>query len=246
MSSSPGRIQECIILAGGLGTRLQSIVNDRPKPMASVDNKPFIEWLLDWLIGQGINHVTLAVGYKSEMIMDYFGQSYRSCKISYAVEDVPLGTGGAITNALPLTTHEHVVVLNGDSVFLTDIQAQFEFHLAKEADVTLGLKPMRDFDRFGSVSFDEVSGKISAFHEKTFCAKGYINAGVYIFNRHAFDNLGLADKFSVETEFFEPYTSSLRFFGFVNDGFFLDIGTPDDYFRANEELRQRLGTGPVS
>lgn len=226
---------EAIILAGGLGTRLRSVVHEAPKSMALIQSRPFLEYQLDRLIANGITRFVFSVGYKSDHIRRHFGNSYRGCEVVYAVEETQLGTGGAIKNALPYTTGEHVWVANGDSVFFTDIQAQYRLHLDRGADATLALKPMKNFDRYGTLELGE-NGRIQRFLEKQPTAEGLINGGVYLFNATTFRALDLPEKFSIEKDVFEAKVNELKFYGFVSDGYFLDIGIPEDYRRAQYEI----------
>lgn len=228
-------MNEAIILAGGLGTRLRSVVEERPKSMALINEKPFLEYLFDFLITQGINRFILSVGYKSTFITAHFKNEYKGCEIEYVTEDEPLGTGGAIKKAIEAVKGENVLITNGDSLFLGDIKAQLKFHLEQNAHATLGLKPMQNFDRYGVVLTDE-NGRINAFQEKQPTVSGTINSGVYIFKRSIFEGVELPLKFSIEKDFFEKYIQEFPFFGFVNDGYFLDIGIPEDYNKAQDEF----------
>lgn len=226
---------EAILLAGGLGTRLRSVVNEAPKSMAPVRSRPFLEYQLDRFIAQGITRFILSVGYKSDAIQTHFGNAYRGCEIVYATEETQLGTGGAIKNAMPYVRGEHVVIANGDSLFFTDLRAQYKQHIEHAADATLALKPLKNFDRYGTLELD-ADGRITRFAEKRPTAEGLINGGVYIFRTASFRALDLPDTFSIEKDFFEARVNELRLFGFVSDGYFLDIGIPEDYRRAQYEI----------
>jgi D-glycero-alpha-D-manno-heptose 1-phosphate guanylyltransferase len=229
-------IREAIILAGGLGTRLQSVVNELPKSMAPINEKPFLSYQLDYLIHKGINSFILSVGYKAEDIENYFKENYRGAKITYVYETKPLGTGGAIKNAIQITENENIIVANGDTLFLADIDLQTEFHLENFADVTLALKPMQDFNRYGSVDISSTN-RIFGFKEKKFIKEGLINGGIYIFNKSIFDKFPLGNVFSIEKDFFELYVDELHLYGFIDDGYFLDIGIPEDYQKAQIEFK---------
>ena len=175
-------MKEAIILAGGFGTRLKSVVADRPKALAPVNGRPFLEYLLDHLIGGGIECFVFSVGYRARMIEAHFGDRYRNRPIRYALETEPLGTGGGIANALPLTEGASVLVVNGDSLFLTDLDAQRALHLRTAALATLSLRPMKNFSRYGRVEIDG-EDRITAFREKETVAEGLINGGVYLLRR---------------------------------------------------------------
>jgi len=226
---------EAIILAGGLGTRLRAAVKDVPKSMALIQNRPFLEYQLDQLLAQGVNRVIFSVGYKSEHIEHHFGELYKDCKIVYAREMTQLGTGGAIQNAMPLVQGEHVIVLNGDSVFLTDLKAQLETHKKSNAAVTFALKPMKNIERYGTVNLNS-EGKVTRFNEKQALDFGLINAGTYIFDVNTFKKQQFPEKFSIEKDFFETHVSELHFQGYQSEGYFLDIGIPEDFQRAQFEL----------
>ncbi len=226
---------EAIILAGGLGTRLRSEVADVPKSMAKIQSRPFLEYLLDQLIGQGITKVIFSVGYKSEFIQDHFQNLYNGCAIEYAVETTQLGTGGAIKNAMPHVKGEDVVITNGDSIFIHDLQGQIKMHCSSGADVTMALKPMQNIERYGTVELT-ADNRIVRFNEKQPLEHGVINTGVYIFKASSFLSADLPVKFSIEKEFFETYIDKYNFVGFETAGYFLDIGIPVDFKKAQYEL----------
>ena len=226
---------DAIILAGGLGTRLRSEVSDIPKSMALIGSRPFLEYQIDQLISNGISRCILSVGYMSESIAKHFGNQYNECKIEYAFEKTPLGTGGAIKNAMKHVQDDHVVIANGDSLFLTDIQKQYNFHLEHNADTTLALKPMINIDRYGTVEVS-YNGQITGFLEKQSLEKGLINCGLYIFNVSSFNKIDLPAKFSIERDFFEGRVNQLNLFGFISERYFLDIGIPEDFRKAQFEI----------
>lgn len=228
-------ITTAIILAGGLGTRLQSVVKDAPKPMAPVNEKPFLYWLLHYCDRQGIKEVILSVGYKSEMIEKYFGNSFQSISLKYCHEKEPLGTGGAILEVLKYTSTSEVFVLNGDSFFNINLNNFYHQHQQHHSLLSLALKSMENFERYGVVKTDSSNG-ITAFEEKKTTAKGDINGGVYIINRKIFTGKILPDKFSFEKDFLEKFLTQESMSGFVFNNFFIDIGIPEDYIRANNEF----------
>ena len=226
---------EAIILAGGLGTRLKDVSSHTPKSMAMVQGRPFLEYQMDGLIQQGVKSFVLSVGYKSEQIQNHFGDRYKDHKIVYAIENEPLGTGGAIKNALRFTQEENVVVANGDSLVVSDLQKQMQFHIDKGASVTLALKKMKDFKRYGTVQFDK-NFQIQEFVEKRPVSEGIINAGLYVFNVRAFLNMDWSDKFSIEKDYFESCVNTTPMYGFLINGYFLDIGVPEDFKKAQTEI----------
>lgn len=227
--------KEAIVLAGGMGTRLRTVVSDVPKPMAPVNGRPFLAYVLDDLVTQGIERVILAVGYKREVIVEYFGIEYRGMELLYSVEEEPLGTGGAIKQAFDLVVGETAFVLNGDTYFNVSLSELDTFHEARSADMTLALKPMKDFDRYGTVIIDE-SEKILGFEEKQHRTEGLINGGVYLFGKNIWVGPELAEKFSFETEILEGLYATRTFCGMVSDTYFIDIGIPTDYERSQHDF----------
>lgn len=230
---------EAIILVGGLGTRLQSVIKDVPKPMADINGKPFLEYILKFLHKYGYKKIVLSVGYKKESIIEYFGNSYLSMQITYCLEDSPLGTGGAIKKALTYTSSENVLVLNGDTFFNCDLTKMMNAHIKADTCITMALKPMQKFDRYGSVLVD--SDSIIMFEEKGYKEIGLINAGIYILSRSIIksfkENL---DIFSFEKDFLEKYIADLKPNAYIEDRYFIDIGIPNDYEKAKKELNDHI------
>lgn len=222
---------EAIILAGGFGTRLQTVVKDVPKPMAEINGFPFLKYLLDSLSQQAVTTVILSVGYKQEIIKDYFQDRYLDMQVLYASEDSPLGTGGAIIQALKLTTENDIYVLNGDTFFEVDLKAMQRLHIETKADISLATKVMQDFDRYGTVKTE--AGRVIAFEEKQYQVEGFINGGIYIIKKAIFDSFQLETKFSFESDFLENKLEQLIVTAFKSEGYFIDIGIPEDYYHAS-------------
>jgi D-glycero-alpha-D-manno-heptose 1-phosphate guanylyltransferase len=228
---------DAIILAGGRGTRLREVVDDRPKPMAEVAGRPFLEWLLLALRNQGVNRVILATGYKHEMVSDYFGngQNY-GLELVYAPEPAPLGTGGAVRHALPFINTNRVVVLNGDSYCPFDLNLLFQRHDQVEAAISLWLVQIEDCSRYGSVETED-NGCVTAFREKTPELKdGFINAGVYLVEKHVIESIPADQKVSLETDIFPNWVGQ-KLYAVSGGGPFLDIGTPESYLQAATYLK---------
>ena len=229
---------EVIILAGGLGTRLRSVVSEVPKCMAPVAGKPFLWYLLKYLTRYNVSKVILSVGYLRDVVVDWIDKEGGQFPFSfdYAIETQPLGTGGGIRLALNKAKSNDVVVLNGDTFFDVDLKKLLNAHRLFPSAVTLALKPMQDFDRYGRVLINDVDKRISAFVEKQKCNEGLINGGVYVINKlePIFD--GLPKQFSFEKAVLEPQCKLGKLFGVVQDGYFIDIGIPEDYQRAENEL----------
>lgn len=227
---------DIIILAGGLGTRLKEQVSDRPKAMASVNGKPFLEYLLNYISKAGFQKVILSTGYLGKSIEDYFKDRYRSIDIEYALEKEPLGTGGAIRLAAKKVTTPYFIVLNGDTMFRIDLQRFFEDHVEKLAEITIALRKVEDASRYGQVEMNE-AGIITSFHEKSSKSEaGLINGGIYILKTKYFKKFQHPDKFSFEKDWMQKNVQSGDFLGQVYDDYFLDIGIPEDYKRAQTEF----------
>lgn len=230
-------VKEAVFLAGGFGTRLQSVVKDVPKPMADINGKPFLHYLILHYARQGVEHVVLSVGYLHRIISDYFSDNYLGVRISYAIEDSPLGTGGAIKQSLKLTDTNEVLVANGDTMFMVDIKEIGAFHRKNNADFTLVVREVDDVSRYGSVKMND-DGRIIGFEEKNSTkGRGYINGGVYLIDKTFFGRFGFPQKFSVEKDFFEKKYLEGNFFGKPCNHYFIDIGIPDDYLQAKNDFR---------
>ena len=220
---------EAIILAGGLGTRLSGVIGEIPKCLAPVDGKPFLQYQLEWLSRFDVSHVVLSVGYLREQVIGFVKSREWPFDVSFAVEKEPLGTGGGIRLALSKCRGKQVYVLNGDTFFNVDLEA-----LSFTAPVTLALKPMRDFDRYGAVDWD--GDLVNAFREKRHCDEGLINGGVYAIDRSQLDMSLFPKTFSFERDVLEPLANYGLVAGEKQDGYFIDIGIPEDYARAQREL----------
>jgi D-glycero-alpha-D-manno-heptose 1-phosphate guanylyltransferase len=223
-------ISEAIVLAGGFGTRLQSVVQDVPKPMADINGKPFLYYLLKYLSEQGIKKVVLSVGYKHELIKDFFGEHYLQMDIKYAIEDEPLGTGGAIKLALDHIDKDLCFVLNGDTYFdlnLIDLERN-------GTDCVLASKEMNNFDRYGSLELT-ASDVITNFNEKKFCESGWINGGVYCIHKNLFSSISKTS-FSFEEEVLTPLSRTGQLIAVKSKGYFMDIGIPEDYAQFQKDI----------
>lgn len=229
---------EAIILAGGLGTRLRSVIADVPKPMALVAGEPFLKHLFVYMSRQGVSKVILSVGYKYEVIEEFFGEKYLGIEIVYSIEKEALGTGGAIKKALVSTTESNLLILNGDTFFNVSLNELIKHHHQLAAKMSMSLKPMHDFDRYGAVECAE-DGSVTDFHEKKHMQEGLINGGVYVVNKDIFDGFNLPDVFSFE-EFLTKEIMQLGISALVFDEYFIDIGIPEDYQRAQADLLNNL------
>jgi len=221
---------EAIVLAGGLGTRLRTVIPDLPKPMAPVAGRPFLAWILDRLADAGFGRAVLAVGYRHEAIRDHFGTDYRGMQLAYSVEQAPLGTGGAMRLALDQVDESPVFVLNGDTYLEVDYAEMRAAHVAHGAALTVAVARVPDVSRYGSLRIED--DRICAFLEKGSQGPGYINAGVYLVDADVLAGIPVGTPYSFEQELMVPGVATLRPLAFRTDGLFIDIGVPEDYERA--------------
>ena len=229
-------IKEAVILAGGLGIRLRSAVPDLPKCMASVNGKPFLAHVMDHFQKQGIEKFIFSLGYKHEIIEYFINAEYSDINSQFCIESEPLGTGGAITSACSKATEKSVLIINGDTLFKIDVSKLSVFHNMCGADCTLSLKLMQKFDRYGRVELSE-DNSIKKFSEKEYCESGLINGGIYALNVINFLQENLPEKFSFEKDYLEKYFHERRIYGVIQDEYFIDIGIPVDYEKAQNELK---------
>jgi D-glycero-alpha-D-manno-heptose 1-phosphate guanylyltransferase len=228
---------DVIILAGGLGTRLQSVVNDVPKCMAPICGKPFLYYLLKYLSRYHVNKVILSVGYLREKIFEWINVEGKQFPFTfdYAIETKPLGTGGGIKLALTKTNSHDVCILNGDTFFDVDLKLFYQQHKDNKSTISIALKPMNKFDRYGNVITNN-NNVVTCFSEKSYCERGNINGGIYLINNINTLMCNFPEKFSFEIEFLHKQISKEKIFGFVHNGYFIDIGIPEDYTKANVEF----------
>lgn len=227
---------ECIILAGGLGTRLQSVLEEgQPKCMAPVNGRPFLEYLLRYLENQRCTRVILALGHHNDAVLEWLKTKAFFYRVEWSIEKEPLGTGGGIRKAALMCRNQDVIVLNGDTMFDIDLPGLMSLHQQKNAAATLALKPMKNFERYGSVQLDN-EDRIIGFKEKQPCSEGLINGGIYALNREVLMSQPLPPAFSFEKDFLEPHVTDLYLGGLVQEGYFIDIGVPEDFERAQNEL----------
>lgn len=221
------------MLAGGLGSRLRHIVTDVPKPMAPVAGHPFLEIVLSNLACNGFKRIVLSIGYLANKIVSHFGTHFRGMDICYEIESVPLGTGGAIRASLERCFEDHVFVFNGDTFLSLEI-ADVEENWKRHRTPILVAREVQDTVRYGRLSV--VDGAVRSFLEKGVSGPGLINAGCYVLPRGLMRGVELGKQFSLETEFLAAQVQCNRFDVYVTKGYFLDIGVPEDYERAQTEL----------
>lgn len=223
-------MMQAIVLAGGLGTRLRSVVPDLPKPMAPVAGRPFLAWVLDRLVDAGFERAVLAVGYRHAAIRDHFGEAYRGMALRYSVEDAPLGTGGAIRLAAEHISAQPVFVLNGDTYLEFDFQAMLAAHRQSPSSLSVAVCHVPDVSRYGALELE--GNHIHGFLEKGRAGPGFINAGVYLLGSEILRQIPAGEPFSFEQQLLVPRVQEFRPLAFVTDGRFIDIGIPEDFERA--------------
>ncbi len=228
-------IREAIILAGGLGTRLRTAVPELPKCLAPVAGRPFLGFVIDSLRMQGIERFIFSLGYRSGLVEDFLKQDYPTLEYSSVIEEEPLGTGGAIALAMEQCKTEDILVANGDTLFRIDLKKMEALHRESGAECTLALKPMKDFDRYGVVETDS-KGRIISFKEKDRYDEGLINGGIYLIAHSRWRTHDFPTRFSFERDYLEKYYRDGLLYGSRQEGYFIDIGIPEDFERAGHDL----------
>ena len=237
--SYPGKGMKAVVLAGGLGTRLRSVVASTPKPLASVGDRPFLEFLIRQLRNQGIRHLVLCTGYLAhEMELEMGDGRKWDVTIEYSKEPSPLGTAGALKLAEPLVRDtSDFLVMNGDSFMEIDFRTLLKYHILSGGLAAMAVLRMKNEMRYGTVQVSS-DGRVSGFMEKSAAGShGFVNAGIYVFNRRIFDHIPDGPG-SLERDIF-PKVLDLGVYASEQHGVFIDIGTPEDYARA-QELSNRL------
>lgn len=228
---------QAIILAGGLGTRLRSVINEQPKALAPVAGKPFLYWLIIFLQKHGVTNFVFSLGYLHEQVEVFLKEQFRTLIYQTVVENEPLGTGGAIKLSLNFCIDDDIMLANGDTFFDLNIDAFYKNFIKTSSRCSIALTPMQHFDRYGSVTITR-ENIITEFNEKKYCENGLINTGLVLFKKSVFEakTKSLPDKFSFEKDFIEPSISNLKISGYVSEGYFIDIGVPEDYQKAQIEI----------
>lgn len=216
-----------IVLAGGLGTRLGELTSNCPKPMLPINNKPFLDYVLSYLDGQGITETIMAVSYLSKQIEDYYSNQ---SGVKFSVEEHPAGTGGAIKKALEKFNVEEAIVVNGDTIFQVPLKGLMALHYQSSAQISIALKSLSDCGRYGQVIRND-RNRVTMFTEKGSAKEGNINGGVYAVRKDAFSNCP-SSSFSFETDLLATSLDSLDVYGYEFDNYFLDMGVPEDYQQA--------------
>jgi len=222
---------QAIVLAGGMGSRLRSVVADVPKPMAPVAGRPFLEYLLQALADAGFDRIVLSVGHMAQTIVDHFGPRHLGMQIDYEIESRPLGTGGATRAALRHIGEDHAHVLNGDTYVQFDA-AEMERIWRERRTPVIVAREVDDTARFGRL--DVVDGRVTRFCEKGVAGPGLINAGVYLLPRTALDAFDAGQTFSLEQDYLAAAVRETDIRVVTAHGLFIDIGVPEDYRRAQQ------------
>jgi D-glycero-alpha-D-manno-heptose 1-phosphate guanylyltransferase len=226
-----------VILAGGLGTRLQSKILGKQKVLADVKKRPFLEYILEQLYRARFKKIVLCTGFLGEQVEKTFGKEYKKVKLLYSNEHVSLGTAGALRNALPLLKSDLILVMNGDSFCQIDFESFLQFHLNKKSEVSLVLSKVLNSDRFGRVELGK-NYDIIQFKEKKDSKEGYINAGIYLLNKNLIKDIPLDKNISLEKEVF-PNWIGKGFYGYKGSKKFIDIGTPESYSKAEKFFKNK-------
>ena len=228
---------DVLILCGGTGTRLSSIVNDRPKPMVQIDERPFLDILIEYISGFGFKRFILCTGHKSEVIREYYCKKQTSYEVLISDEQHPLGTAGAVKSAEALIQSDTFMVANGDSFCSVNMDGFLKFHFDKKSLVSVSVVESENAADKGSIWLDD-SQKIKVFQEKTKpSGKVYVNAGIYFCQKEVLSNICEGRKCSLEYEIF-PELTKKSFYGYIVDGTIIDIGTPQRLQKAKNYFMQ--------
>jgi D-glycero-alpha-D-manno-heptose 1-phosphate guanylyltransferase len=211
------------------------VSNGLPKPLIPVNGRPFIQYVLDSLVDAGVPTIYLAVSYRWQLIRSELGDRYRGVDLHYSVEDEPLGTGGAILNCYREHSLQTAFVLNGDTLFRVHLAGLLSAHTTTASQITIALRHVSNTSRYGAVSCNS-EHQVLDFKEKNIRQPGLINGGIYIVERRALERWHFPRAFSFEIEFLQQHCTALKPLGVVENGYFIDIGVPDDLNRAQREL----------
>ena len=226
---------DAVILCGGMGSRLRPVVDDRPKPMAEINDRPFLDILIDSFCKFGFRRFVLCAGYMSQVIREYYSRRTGSCEFVISDEHKPLGTAGAIRNAANLIRSDTFLVANGDSFCSLDLAAFYDFHSARDALMSMVVLETQNTGDCGLVSLD-TSQRITGFEEKNQQSQShYINAGIYLFQKELLSLIPGDTSFSLEYELF-PKIIKQGCYAFVTRGRLIDIGTPERFATAIKHL----------
>ena len=231
---------EVVILAGGKGTRLKSVVYDRPKPMAEINGVPFLCHLMDYWVGQGTKHFILSVGFMKEFVIQYFGNDYKGVPITYVEEEKPLGTGGALIKSIKTVSDQNFVLTNGDTLMAINFAEMLKEHNRFSADLTMSVLKQISHKKHGTVEIGK-NGEVTRFEEKPKGASArWVNGGTYIVNKDLIGNRWCKGKnISFETEMMTAFIKqNRRIYAYQSESEFIDIGDPDDFLRSGSVVKR--------
>lgn len=237
---------QAIILAGGFGTRLKSLLgHELPKPMAPVAGKPFLSWLLEYMAGQGVHEAVLCVHHQARAIISYYGTQYAGIRLHYSREDAPLGTGGAIHKAMRmLNAKRPVLVLNGDSLVELNYRAMLAQHQHSGRTITLATSRVTDCSRYSRLTIE--NGMVTRYDLLGGTAPGDVSVGLYAVSPELFYGFELPQHFSFEQNFLQPFIEHIAPAAYRGVQYFIDIGVPKDYLRAQAEIPARMDVRAVA
>ena len=237
--SDQRQLQDCtaVILAGGLGMRLRPVVSDRPKPLAEVNGRPFITYLLDQLADSGVKRIVLCTGYMGEKMEEVLGGRWRSAQLIFSQEQTRLGTGGALRLAYRHIQTETALVMNGDSYCEVDLAAFWQQHKLYPQDCTILLTMVQDVQRFGQVKLNSENQAIQFEEKGKVSGHGLINAGIYLLKMSEIKSIPEQQVFSLETDLLMNLVTQGQLRGFITQGTFIDIGLPESFEQAQSLLR---------
>ena len=228
---------KAIVLCGGLGTRLGHLTHETPKPILEVGGRHFLSYVLDQIARAPVNEIILAVGFQWEKIEKVVGKQWGNIPVSYSIEDNPLGTGGAIKKAMQAAKIHETLVMNGDTLIKMDPEVLWNIGREENADIAMTLKLCEDASRFGIVRIDS-KNRVNGFEEKRLSGGGLINTGLYYIRDSIFSSIK-QEAFSFENDILSLRYRNLKIIGIKTDAYFIDMGVPDDFSRAQAELLEK-------
>jgi len=236
MNVNPEIEMDVVILCGGKGTRLKSVVSDRPKPMAALNDKPFLQLLMEYAAGFGFKRFILAAGYMADVIEKHFSGAAAGFDVAVSRETEPLDTAGAVRNASALIRTPQFLVMNGDSICRIDLRAFVEFHFSRGGRASVAVAKVADAGSFGSITKD-ADGRLLSFREKAAAGAGYVNAGIYILDKTVLEAVPPGTRYSMERDLLPALISGRDVYGYETESRLFDIGTPEGYREAGEKLK---------
>jgi D-glycero-alpha-D-manno-heptose 1-phosphate guanylyltransferase len=229
---------ECIILAGGQGTRLREVVSNTPKCLAPVGEFTFLYYLINMLSIKGVNRFVFSLGYMHPKIINYLNLNYPFLDYEFVIESTPLDTGGAVKYALTKCISENILIVNADTYLDINLNKFLNFHITKKSECTFSLKYLDDSSRYGNISINQ-NHEVLTFNEKVINSTGFINAGYIFINIKLFNDISIS-KFSFEKDFINKKLFTNKIYGFISNDYFIDIGIPEDYFKFINDVHSNI------